>query len=383
MSWQRREPPQPHLGLPAVPAPARELAVDGLRALALLAVVAVNWAGYASLPETGPLGAAQPTGSWLAQASLILIAVLLAGKGITLLAFLFGYSQGMSRRVRGRDALQHRRRRMRRLLALGLLHGVFIYMGDILTLYAVSGLLMLRWSGLSLRQLWRRLILLLSLELLLSLAIGVWLLQGGLVEKSADARSLAQASGWWDWTRLNGGSFVAGTLGQVLLALPFFMGMMTAGLMAARLRLFSHRRWRASLQRWANRWLWFGLALNLFWGVTLWHALRNQNERLEQLCWTIYIWLALSLLAGLVPTLVLAAQRGSRLMHWLAPAGHHTLSIYIGSSILSLLVLSGAGLSLPLGTAALLGFGLLYWGLWIRWSPRIKGRLPLEDWLSR
>lgn len=361
----------------------RDSAVDGLRALALLAVVAVNWMGYASLPEAGPLGLAQPADSWLAQLSLALAAVLLAGKGITLLAFLFGYSQGLSRRVRGLEAMPHRRRRMRRLLALGLLHGVFIYMGDILTVYAISGLLMLHWSALRLRQLRRRLLLLLTLELLLSLAIAVWLLQGGLVEKTPEVRSLAQSSAWWDWTRLNGGSFVAGALAHLLLALPFFMSMMTAGLMAARLRLFSHRRWRVNLQRWASRWLWPGLVLNLVWGLTLWQALQSQNERLEQLCWSIYVWLALALLAGAVPRLVLAAQRGSRLMLQLAPAGRHTLSIYIGSSLLSLLLLSGVGLSLPLGTAALMGLSLLYWGLWISWAPRIKGRLPLEAWLSR
>ncbi|MBB4845324.1 uncharacterized protein HNP55_003871 [Paucibacter oligotrophus] len=363
----------------------RESVVDGLRALALLAVIAVNWMGYASLPEAGPLGAALPASSWLAQASLALVAALLAGKGITLLAFLFGYGQGLSRRARGQAALPHRRRRMQRLLLLGLLHGVFIYMGDILTLYAISGLLMLAWSDLRLRQLWRRLIVLLALELLLSLAIAVWLLQGGWVEKSAEFRSLAQASGWWDWIRLNGGSFLAGALGQLLLALPFFMGMMTAGLMAARLRLFSHRRWRGRLQRWASTCFWPGLVLNLVWGLSLWQALRSQNERLEQLCWTIYIWLALSLLVGLVPRLVLAAQGGARFMQYLAPAGRHTLSIYIGSSLLSLLLLSGVGLGLGLswGTATLLGLSLLYWGLWMGVAPRIKFRLPLEAWLSR
>lgn len=361
----------------------RELAVDGLRALALLAVIAVNWVGYTSLPEAGPLGPAQAASSWLAQLSLALVAVLLAGKGISLLAFLFGYSQGLSRRARGRDALAHRRLRMRRLLALGLLHGVFIYMGDVLTLYAISGLLILSWSGLRLRQLWRRMMMLLGLELLLSLAIAVWLLQGGWVEKSAELRSLAQATTWWGWIRLNGGNFIAGVLGQLLLALPFFTGLMTAGLIAARLRLFSHRRWRASLQRWASRWLWPGLVLNLVWGLTLWQALRSQNERLEQLCWSVYIWFALALLAGLVPRLVLAAQRGSRLVLQLAPAGPHTLSIYIGSSLLSLLLFSGLGLALPFGTAALLGLSLLYWSLWISWAPRIKIRLPLEAWLSR
>lgn len=125
-------------------------AVDALRAAALLPVVAVNWVGYGFLPDAGPLGPAQPAGSPGAQAEWWVVAAVLACKGLALLAFLFGYGQGLSRRARGDQALAVRRRRMRRLLALGVLHGLLLYGGDMLTVYALCGLLMLGWSGLAL-----------------------------------------------------------------------------------------------------------------------------------------------------------------------------------------------------------------------------------------
>ena len=114
---------------PGVPVQQRQVPIDGLRALALLPVVAINWVGYAALPDGGPLAAPQPADSGAAQAVLALIAALLAGKGLCLLIFLFGYSQAASFRAQrvarllagsvAPDPAQRRGRRMRRLLLLG------------------------------------------------------------------------------------------------------------------------------------------------------------------------------------------------------------------------------------------------------------------------
>ena len=363
--------------------PPRDLAVDALRALALLPVVAVNWVGYATLPDAGPLGAATPADSWLAQGWLIAIATLLAGKGITLLAFLFGYSQGLSRQARGDQADAVRRRRMRRLLLLGLVHGLLIYAGDILTLYAACGLLMLSWSGLRLRQLRRRFLVLLAVELALLVLVAPWMIHLAADEPRAVAASLATPTGWAGWLALNGWGFFLNLLGMLLLGFLLPLGLMTAGLFAARLRRFSHPRWQPALQRCARRWLWPGLALNLAWGLTLWHGLRTAEPGWADVAYAFSMYVAMPLLAGLVPWLVLVAQRRAVAVERLALAGRHTLSLYIGSSLLSLGVLSGVGLALPLGTSALAMVALLYWGLWVVLAPRWRGRLPLESWLSR
>lgn len=363
--------------------PPRELAVDALRAAALLPVVAVNWVGYASLPDAGPLGAAVPAASWWAQGSLIAVAVLLAAKGITLLTFLFGYGQGLSRRARGADAHAVRRRRMRRLLLLGVLHGALIYAGDILTLYAVCGLVMLGWSRLRLRQLRRRAIVLLSVSLVLMAVMSVGVVAMAGYKDPAPLSSLATPSSWPDWLALNARGYLTGLAAMLFLGFLMPLGVMTAGLLAARLRLFSHPRWRPALQRWAKRWLWPGLIVNLVWGLVLWEALRSGQGDWPAAIYAFGFYVAMPLLAGLVPAWVLAAQQGGAVVQRLAALGRHTLSLYVGSSLLSLAVFSGVGLALPLGTATLLVMAVLYWGVWLAVAPRWRGRLPLEAWLSR
>ncbi|MFG6415509.1 DUF418 domain-containing protein [Roseateles sp. DC23W] len=363
--------------------PPRELAVDALRTLALLPVVAVNWVGYAALPDAGPLAAATPSASWLAQGALIAVAALLAAKGVTLLTFLFGYSQGLSRRARGADALAVRRRRMQSLLLLGLLHGLLIYSGDILTLYAACGLVMLGWSRLRLRQLRRRCIVLLAAATTLVVLVAPLMVLGAEGEPAATRMSLATPTDMLSWLGLNAWGFFTNVAALLLLGFLLPLGLMTAGLMAARLRLFSHPRWRPALQRYARRWLWPGLLLNAVWAVALWHGLHRAQPGWADAFYALGMQVAVPLLLGLVPAAVLAAQRGSVVMARLAATGRHTLSLYIGSSLVSLLLLSGAGLALPLGTAALTALSALYWGLWVALAPRWRGRLPLEAWLSR
>lgn len=366
--------------LPAPPR-GRDTAVDALRALALLPVVAINWVGYASLPDGGPLGAAQPSGSWLAEAVNWLLAVLVMGKGVSLLAFLFGYSQSLSRRGReGSQALRHRRRRMGRLLLLGLLHGLLLYMGDILTTYALCGLLMLRWSGLRLAQLRRRLVLLLGLDLLLSgvLAVALWNSPA-----MTPAVSLSTPMDWSGWLGSNAYNFLFTQFWSVLLGLPLPLSLMTAGLMAGRLRLFSHCRWRAGMRRWSRRCLLPALALNLAGGSAYWWALSGRGDSNSSYL-AFYLYPAVLLLSAVVPMLLLGWQAGSAWLGRLAPAGRHTLSLYLCSSVLSLLLFSGAGLAWQPGTVLLALLALLYWGGWLWLAPRLGGRrLPPEAWLAR
>ncbi len=108
---------------PARP-PQRVAAVDALRAIALFPVIAVNWVGYPALPDAGPLSPPSPADGIVAQVISWFLHALIAGKGIALLAFLFGYSQGLSQ-SRGDEALGKRRRRLVKMLTLGLLHGTF------------------------------------------------------------------------------------------------------------------------------------------------------------------------------------------------------------------------------------------------------------------
>lgn len=363
---------------PARP-PQRVAAVDALRALALLPVVAINWVGYPALPDGGPLSPPAPADSPVALALSWFLHALVAGKGIALLAFLFGYSQGLSQ-SRGDEALSKRRRRLARMLVLGLLHGTLLYMGDILTLYAVAGSVLAMWAGYSMTRLKWRLKVLVGLELAI---IALTIVLSMLPLSNEASVPLSTPASWSLWTLRNAGHFVATTITFVLLGLPVPLLLMTAGLMAARLRLFSHPRWEPALQRWSRR-LWPAVAVNVAFVSLLWPGLRDGDVALTSQFAIFYLYPTMLLLSAAVPALVLRMKRDPRWLGVLAPLGRHTLTLYLLSSVLSFALFSGVGLAWQPGTVVAAGLALSYWigGLLVAQAlgPR---RLPLERWLSR
>lgn len=368
---------------PARP-PQRVAAVDALRALALLPVIAINWNGYPALPDGGPLSPPSPSDSFSAQAVSWLLHAFVAGKGIALLAFLFGYGQALSTSARGDDAHIHRRRRLRKLLLLGVLHGCLLYMGDILTTYAVGGFVLMLWMGLSMRQLRVRLGLVIALEVAV-IVLTVVLSQMPAGEATgAMSTSMSQPTTWADWTLRNTGHYLITNALFLTLGLPLPLMLMTMGLMAGRLQLFSHPRWDGALRRWSRRWLLPALLVNGAWVALLWAGLRDNDSLTNSRFAIYYLYPTMLLLSAAVPALVVAMRRDPRWLHWLAPLGRHTLTLYLGSSVLSFLLFSGAGLAWQPGTLVATALTLAYWGggliLAHVLGPR---RLPLETWLSR
>lgn len=364
---------------PARP-PQRVAAVDALRALALLPVVAVNWVGYPALPDAGPLSPPLPADGLVVQAVSWFLHALVAGKGIALLAFLFGYSQGLSQ-SRGEEALGKRRRRLVKLLTLGLLHGTLLYMGDILTLYAVSGSVLAIWAGHSMAKLKVRLRVLVGLELAV---IALTVVMASMPLSGAASVPLSTPASWGDWTLRNAGHFVASTIAFATLGLPTPLLLMTAGLMAARLRLFSHPRWEPALRRWSRRWLWPAVVTNIAFASLLWPGLRDGDGYVSGRYAIFYLYPTMLLLSAAVPALVLRMRSDERLLNALAPLGRHTLSLYLCSSVLSFALFSGAGLAWQPGTLVAAGLALAYWiGGLVLARARGPRPLPLERWLSR
>lgn len=364
---------------PARP-PQRVAVVDALRALALLPVVAINWVGYPALPDGGPMSPPSPAGSPVAEALSWFLHALVAGKGIALLAFLFGYSQGLSQ-TRGAQALAKRRRRLAKMLTLGLLHGTLLYMGDILTLYAIAGSVLALWAGHSMARLKVRLRVLIALELAV---IALTVVLASLPLSGEPSMSLSVPAPWGDWVLRNAGHFLATTIAFATLGLPVPLLLMTAGLMASRLRLLSHPRWEPALRRWSRRWLWPAVAVNVAFVSLLWPGLRDGDVAITSRFAIFYLYPTLLLLSAAVPALVLRLRQDPRWLEALAPLGRHTLTLYLLSSVLSCALFSGAGLAWQPGTAVVAGLALAYWvsGLLVAQAlgPR---RLPLERWLSR
>ena len=131
-----------------LPSAARIEALDYVRGLAVLGILLVNMPLYA-----GPLAAyfsAEQTGSFPApvdRAALWLIRVVAESKFYTLFSFLFGVGFGVQvvradrAGTTGFAALY--RRRLLVLLGLGLVHLFFLWIGDVLHLYAAFGFVLL------------------------------------------------------------------------------------------------------------------------------------------------------------------------------------------------------------------------------------------------
>src|SRR5438270_13856109 len=119
----------------------RVIAIDALRGLALLGVLIINLLTGFRIPLSGHiLGIDEPLGP---GGALLLsgVAALIEFKAFTLFSFLFGVGVAIqSERAAG---VQFLLRRFGALMAFGLIHLLLVWNGDILTLYAVCGLLLI------------------------------------------------------------------------------------------------------------------------------------------------------------------------------------------------------------------------------------------------
>lgn len=128
----------------------RIASLDLIRGVAVLAILLVNIYAFA-LPHQAYdtpywlLGAATEADLWVYSLQQLFV----NGRFVTLFSLLFGAGLALQmQRMQqdGRDANKLMQRRLVWLLVFGLVHGVFIWFGDILTIYALVGLIIYRWA---------------------------------------------------------------------------------------------------------------------------------------------------------------------------------------------------------------------------------------------
>jgi uncharacterized protein len=136
-----------HLPPPAVFSPIaegqREPLLDALRGFAILGIFIVNMIGFKSpMIATAALGERWHEGA-ANNLTLVAIEVLAMWKFVTLFALLFGFGialQYQRAEAAGRAFRPFFLRRMVFLLVLGVVHGIFLWAGDVLATYALCGL---------------------------------------------------------------------------------------------------------------------------------------------------------------------------------------------------------------------------------------------------
>jgi uncharacterized protein len=127
------------------PGTARLPVVDALRGLALLGILLVNMTLFKTAPSVDHLAATAIEGPW-DRASAVLVKVLAEGKFIGLFSLLFGFGVAAQVARLQRRGGRWRTTYLRRLAALGLIgamHLVLVWFGDILTTYALVGVILL------------------------------------------------------------------------------------------------------------------------------------------------------------------------------------------------------------------------------------------------
>lgn len=362
----------------------RQPLLDALRAIALVSVLVVNAVGYAVAPWGPMLGLRLPADSAWAAAAQGLVGALLQGKGYAMLAFLFGMSLWLAARRYARpEALRLGRRRQRRLLQLGVLHGAFIYCGDILTLYALVGRLLLGrlhlpWRALR-RHLWRALAWALAGKLVLALLV----LGLPILPAVADEATLSSVHGGWPFLALNAGAYVYSQFVGLVVAGPVIYLCMACGVAAARLRLLTHRRWRAALGRFLRRSgpLLLAGSLAYGWGC----ATTGPADASRPWIDTLGDLIAVPVAACYLAALALASDGGhARWCRWLAPLGQRSLTLYIGYGLLCLVLFSGAGWAIETTSVQIVLFGIGVWLLaWMAALGSGARRWPMEAWMAR
>ncbi|MET8704397.1 DUF418 domain-containing protein [Kitasatospora sp. NPDC004723] len=345
--------------------PARLADVDALRGFALFGILTVNITYLASayhgtgVDEPG-LGSALDTGV------RAVVALLFEAKFFLLFSFLFGYSftlQLDSAERRGARFTPRFLRRLAGLFVLGVLHAVLLFPGDILTTYAVLGLILLALHRIRPRTAVRTAVVLFAVTstayLLLALALrGA---DGGdPAAVAADAQRATEA------LRGGFGSVVGAHLDQlpsVVFLLVFFqapaaLAAFLLGLAAGRHRALSdlarHERTLRRLQA-------VGFPLGLLGaGVYTWSALAHPGVSAQVFALGVDVITAPVLAAAYAATVLRIARgrHGRRLVAVLAPPGRMTLTNYLTQSLVCVLVFTGVGAGL-VGRVAPAGVALI------------------------
>ena len=337
----------------------RVLQLDVLRGIAVFGILLVNiWSfawGSLSL-RYGTLPAQPPV---LDQLVIFGVAALAQLKFYPIFAFLFGagfalQTRSLRRQLGSWDAAQAAyRRRLRWLLALGLLHGFCIWSGDVLTSYAVAGMLVLPLASARLSRVRNRAWLVAAgflLFMCLLIPVGP---QGGAPDTAQDLQSFAARyatytqGGAWAVARLRANDYLMSLLYAIVM-LPHIIVLFLLGILSVRCGWLTRPRRHQRLWRRVRAvGLGAGLPFNLLAaGAIAWQVADPYQTVFDTALFEMGLFAGGPVLAaGYVAALMLA---GPFMLHWLgtwlAPVGRMALSNYLLQSALGTWLLQGPGL---------------------------------------
>ncbi|MDR2312067.1 MAG: DUF418 domain-containing protein [Brucellaceae bacterium] len=369
--------------------------VDALRGFALLGILQVNIMAFASVFYGLPTG--EPEQSFgFNDLVHVFISTIFEMKFYLLFSFLFGYSVTlqMQSAVRAGEAFVPRfLRRQAGLWVIGLLHAVLLYHGDILSTYAILGVVLLLWRNSADRTLIKSAVWLFSITAILWASLGV--LQWMVGEMQDPAQDLLNAQ--YAYTAYTGGfgSVIMQHLNELklmwlillLIQAPCALAMFLLGFLAGKHQFLAQPdQYRPYLKQAIKAGLFIGLPASLITALT---ALLSTGTYWEIFGLALSLVTAPFLTFGIIALMLkfFGTERGLFWRDALAPAGRMALSNYLLQSLICGFIFYGYGLALIDQTTAIgnVLIGVLIFAfqlLFSHWWMKHYYYGPLE-WLLR
>ena len=339
--------------------PGRLLQLDVLRGVALFGILLVNIWGYAWGTLSLRYGTLPAPAPWLDQAAIFVVAALAEFKFYPIFAFLFGagfalHTRSLRQQLGSWPAAQAAyKRRLRWLLLIGVLHGLLVWSGDVLSSYALAGMLILPLASGRPGRI-RNLVWLLAGGFLLFMCLLYPLGPAG--DAAATAQALHEFAGryaiYTQGSALSIAALRARDYGMqmlfVIVMLPHIIIFFLLGMLSVRLGwLTQPARHRHVWKRVCAVGLGIGLPFNLLAATAiLWQTADPYQTTFNTMLLELLLYAGGPLLAaGYVAALMLAGPPlMARLASWLAPVGRMALSNYLLQSLLGTFLLQGWGM---------------------------------------
>ncbi|NUS09030.1 MAG: DUF418 domain-containing protein [Nonomuraea sp.] len=353
--------------------PPRVREIDAVRGFALAGILVAN-IGFLADPGYALTGSMPIPDGPVALA----VSAFVLTKFYIVFSFLFGYSFTLQMRAAERAGASVRARTLRRCLALfviGLAHGLLLWLGDILTLYALLGLLLLALRGIRPRTAvvagssivgvlaasWAALAWLSTLDPAAGRATPA--------DPDAAARVLGLATGGpLDFLTMQAELYPPLVAMIWLFQGPTALAMFLFGLAAGKAKLLEEP---GRLTRLLPRIQWLGFGLGIPGGLLYaWSA--AQGGTAELVGNAVNTLTSILLAAAYVATLLRVIARFPAAGRVLAAPGRAAASNYVGQSLLVALVFTGYGLALAgrLSPFAVMGVALAIYAVLVWASAR-------------
>jgi uncharacterized protein len=369
------------------PASRRIHEIDAVRGFALGGILVANIGFFADPGYAADIGTMPISEGPVA----LVVSTLVLTKFYVIFSFLFGYSFTLQMRTWGEKGKARMIRRCLALFVLGVVHGFLLWIGDILTLYAALGLLLL-----PMRDIRPRTAVKAGCWIIGVMSI-IWLLLAGLTlldptggaAPAPDPAAATRAEALVTEGPLGFLRFQAETYPMLAAFVwigqgPIAMALFLFGLAAGKSRLLEEP------ERWAHlvpRILWLGYGIGLpgavffTWSLQAYDAIALVGIAINNVA-------SLLLSAAYVVTLLELIKRVPALGNALAPAGRTAASNYIGQSVLACLVFTGYGLALAgqLAPIAVMGVAAAIYAILLTlsaWWSRHHRQGPIERALRR